>query len=132
MRRSPSGCSCQTAQSSPGSVEGGRSLLGISGSCRDMHRPMRRREDGQETARRRGMRRIKTRTGVSVLLDGDLLAIMDVLYHEVTARHELERSFDDMNDGIANLLGQMTAQELREYLQEALFVNTITYENQRA
>ena len=78
------------------------------------------------------MRRIKTSTGVTVLLDGDLLAIMDVLYQEVTARHELERSFDDMNDEIANLIGQMTAPELRKYLQEALFVNTITYENQRA
>jgi hypothetical protein len=78
------------------------------------------------------MRRIKTSTGVSVLLNGDLLAIMEVLYHEVTARHELERSFDDMNNEIANLIGQMTVQELREYLQEALFINTITYENQRA
>jgi hypothetical protein len=78
------------------------------------------------------MRRIKTSTGVTVLLNGDLLAIMDVLYQEVTARHELERSFDDMNSEIANLIAQMTAPELRKYLQEALFVNTITYENQRA
>jgi len=77
------------------------------------------------------MRRIKTSTGVTVLLNGDLLAIMDVLYREVT-RHELERSFDDMNNEIANLIDQMTAPELRKYLQEALFVNTITYENQRA
>lgn len=78
------------------------------------------------------MRRIKTSTGVVVMLDGDLLGIMEVLYHEVTARQELERSFDDMNREIANLIGQMTAAELRKYLQEALFVNTITYENQRA
>jgi hypothetical protein len=78
------------------------------------------------------MRSIKTSTGVTVLLDGDLLAIMDVLYQEVTARHELERSFDDMNNEIANLIDQMTAPELRKYLQEALFVNTITYENQLA
>jgi hypothetical protein len=78
------------------------------------------------------MRRIKTSTGVTVLLNGDLPAIMDVLYREVTARHELERSFDDMNNEIANLIDQMTAPELRKYLQEALFVNTITYENQRA
>ena len=78
------------------------------------------------------MRRIKTSTGVTVMLDGDLLAIMEVLYHEVTARQELERSFDDMNKEIANLIGQMTAPELRKYLQEALFVNTVTYENQRA
>jgi hypothetical protein len=31
------------------------------------------------------MRTIKTSTGVSVSLDGDLLAIMEILYHEVTA-----------------------------------------------
>lgn len=78
------------------------------------------------------MRKIKTSTGVTVLLDGDLVAIMDVLYQEVTARHELERSFEDMNNEIANLVDQMTAPELRKYLREALFVNTITYENQRA
>jgi hypothetical protein len=78
------------------------------------------------------MRRIKTSTGIAVSLDGDLLAIMDVLYHEVTAKHELERSFDDMKREIANLIGQMTAPELRTYLQEALFVNTVTYENQKA
>jgi hypothetical protein len=78
------------------------------------------------------MRRIKSSTGITVSLDGDLLAIMEVLYHEVTARHELERSFADMNREIANLIGQMTAPELRKYLQEALFVNTVTYENQRA
>jgi hypothetical protein len=78
------------------------------------------------------MRTIKTSTGVTITVDGDLLAIMEVLYHEVTARHELERSFDDMNREIANLIAQMTAPELRRYLQEALFVNTITYENQRA
>lgn len=78
------------------------------------------------------MRTIRTRTGVRVVLDGDLLAIMEVLYHEVTARHELARSFPDMSREIANLIGQMTAPELRKYLQEALFVSTITYENQKA
>ena len=78
------------------------------------------------------MRRIKTSTGVAVPLNGDLLAMLDVLYQEVTARQELERSFDDMNNEIANLIGQMTAPELRKYLQEALFVSTITYENQLA
>jgi hypothetical protein len=37
-----------------------------------------------------------------------------------------------MNREIAALIAQMTAADLRRYLQEALFVNTITYENQRA
>lgn len=78
------------------------------------------------------MRRIKTSTGAIIVLDGDLLAIMEVLHREVTARHELERSFDDMDREIANVIAQMTAPELRKYLREALFVNTITYENQKA
>jgi hypothetical protein len=40
-------------------------------------------------------------TGVDVVLDGNLLVIMEVLYQEVTARRELERSFDDMSREIA-------------------------------
>jgi hypothetical protein len=78
------------------------------------------------------MRTIKTSTGTTIVLDGDLLAIIEALYHEVTARQELARSFDDMTREIANLIAQMTAPELRKYLQEALFVNTVTYENQKA
>ena len=77
------------------------------------------------------MRTIKTSTGVAVSLDGDLLGVMEVLYREVTARQELARSFADMDREIANLIAQMTVADLRRYLQEALFVNTITYENQR-
>jgi hypothetical protein len=78
------------------------------------------------------MRKIRTSTGIAVDLDGDLLALMEVLYHEVTARRELDRSFEDMDREIANLIAQMTPTELRRYLQEALFVNTVTYENQKA
>ena len=42
------------------------------------------------------MRTIKTTTGSEVMLDGDLLAIMELLYREVTAKRALERTFDDM------------------------------------
>jgi osmotically-inducible protein OsmY len=55
------------------------------------------------------------------------MAIMEVLYHEVTARHELERSFDDMNrvvrartidvdtqDGIVTLTGEARSAEERD------------------
>ena len=78
------------------------------------------------------MRKIKTSTGVTVILNGDLLAMMEILHQEVTARHELVRSFDDMSTEIANLIAQMTVPDMRKYLQEALFVNTVTYENQKA
>ena len=36
------------------------------------------------------MRIIKTSTGTEIVLDGDLLAVMEALYREVTARRELE------------------------------------------
>ena len=34
------------------------------------------------------MRTIKTTTGEDIALDGDLLAIMETLYHEVTAKRD--------------------------------------------
>jgi hypothetical protein len=77
------------------------------------------------------MRTITTTTGSPVALDGDLLAIMEALYREVTARRELERSFEDMVREINHLIGQMTEDELRGYLAESLFLNTVKYENDK-
>jgi hypothetical protein len=77
------------------------------------------------------MRTIKTTTGAEIVLDGDLLTVMETLYQEVTARRELERSFEEMAREITHLIGQMTEQERRAYLQESLFLNTVTYENER-
>ena len=77
------------------------------------------------------MRTIKTTTGAEIPLDGDLLTLMETLYQEITARRELERSFEDMMREIQHLMGQMTGEEQRQYLQESLFLNTVTYENER-
>jgi hypothetical protein len=77
------------------------------------------------------MRTIKTTTGAEVVLDGDLLAVMETLYQEVTARRALERSFEDMVREIAHLIGQMETDELRQYLAESLFLNTVKYENDK-
>jgi phage gp29-like protein len=77
------------------------------------------------------MRTITTTTGAPVVLDGDLLAIMEALYREVTARRELERSFEDMVREINHLIGQMSDEELRSYLAESLFLNTVKYENDK-
>ncbi len=77
------------------------------------------------------MRTIKTTTGVELPLDGDLLAIMETLYREVTARRELERSFEDMLREITHLIDQMTDDERRAYLLESLFLNTVKYENDK-
>ena len=77
------------------------------------------------------MRTIKTTTGADVALDGDLLAVMETLYREVTARRDLDRSFEDMVREIKHLIEQMTDEERKTYLMESLFLNTVKYENDK-
>ena len=77
------------------------------------------------------MRTIKTSTGAEIVLDGDLLAVMEALYQEVTAKRELERSFEDLVREIQHLIEQMTETERRTYLAESLFLNTVKYENDK-
>ena len=77
------------------------------------------------------MRTIKTTSGESIALDGDLLTIMETLYKEVTAKREFERSFEDMVQEIHHLVEQMDDAERRTYLAESLFLNTVKYENDK-
>jgi hypothetical protein len=77
------------------------------------------------------MRIIKTTTGAEIVLDGDLLAVMEALYREVTAKRALERSFDDMVREIQHLIVQMDDAERQTYLAESLFLNTVKYENDK-
>jgi Zn-dependent M32 family carboxypeptidase len=77
------------------------------------------------------MHTIKTTTGAMIPLDGDLLAVMETLYQEVTAKRELDRSFEDMVKEIHHLIEQMDDSERRTYLAESLFLNTVKYENDK-
>jgi DNA-binding transcriptional regulator YbjK len=77
------------------------------------------------------MRTIKMTNGTDVALDGDLLSMLEKLYVEVTAKRELERTFEDMVREIQNLIDQMTDDERRQYLSESLFLNAVSYENER-
>jgi glycine cleavage system pyridoxal-binding protein P len=77
------------------------------------------------------MRTIKTTSGADIALDGDLLAVMEALYREVTARRGLERSFEDMVKEIHYLIDQMDEAERRTYLAESMFLNTVKYENDK-
>ena len=77
------------------------------------------------------MRTIKTTSGEPIALDGDLLAVMETLYKEVTAKREFERSFEDMVKEIHHLIDQMDDAERRAYLAESLFLNTVKYENDK-
>ena len=75
---------------------------------------------------------IKTSTGADINLDGDILAILETLYREITVKRNFERSFEDMIREIRHLIDQMTEEERRSYLAESLFLNSVKYENDRA
>jgi hypothetical protein len=76
------------------------------------------------------MRKVRLSTGREIALDGDLLAILEGLYREVTLKNELKVSFEDMMREIRNLVEQMEERERRAYLVESLFLNSVTYENE--
>ena len=77
------------------------------------------------------MRTIKTKAGAAVPVDGDLLTLLETLYRELTARLELDRTFEDTVREIQGLIEQMTQDERRQYLAESLFLNFVSYENER-
>ena len=77
------------------------------------------------------MRTIKTTAGAAVPVDGDLLTLLETLYRELTARRELDRTFEDTVREIQGLIEQMTDDERRQYLAESLFLNFVSYENER-
>ena len=77
------------------------------------------------------MRTIKTTSGHEISLDGDLLAVLEALFTEVTAKRELERSYEDLTREIEHLISQMTPDEVRSYFAESLFLNQVKYENDK-
>jgi hypothetical protein len=77
------------------------------------------------------MRTIKTTSGLEIALDGDLLAVLEALFHEVTAKRELERSYEDLTREIGHLISQMSPDDVRAYFAESLFLNQVKYENDK-
>ena len=77
------------------------------------------------------MRTIKLTTGAEVPLDGDLLTVLESLYREMTANRELEGTFEDTVREIQEVISQMTDEERQHYLSESLFLNFVSYENER-
>ena len=76
------------------------------------------------------MNKLRLSTGHEVPLDGDLLAVLEGLYREVTLKRQFKGSFEDMMREIESLVGQMSEEERKRYLVESLFLNTVTYENE--
>jgi hypothetical protein len=77
------------------------------------------------------MKTIRTSQGTAIPLDNDLLAVIEALYQDVTVRLDLDYSFEDMMREIRGLVDQMSEAERTEYLVESLFMNTVSYENDR-
>ena len=76
------------------------------------------------------MRRVRLTTGHGLPLDGDLLAILEALYREVTLKSHLRVTFENMMKEIRGLVDQMGEEDRKRYLVESLFLNTVTYENE--
>ncbi len=76
------------------------------------------------------MTSLRLSTGHEIPLDGDLLAVLEGLYREVTLRREFKGSFEDMMREIEGLVTQMSAEDRRRYLVESLFLNYNTYESE--
>ena len=77
------------------------------------------------------MRTIKLTTGARLPLDGDLLTVLETLYHEMTTKRELDRTFEDTVREIQHVIDQLTDDERRQYLSESFFLNFVSYENER-
>lgn len=77
------------------------------------------------------VRTIKTSSGDEIPLDGDLLAVLEALYREVAVRRELDHTFEDVSKEIAHIVEQLSPEEMKQYLTESLFLNSVSYENQK-
>jgi hypothetical protein len=76
------------------------------------------------------MNRLRLSTGHEIPLDGDLLAVLEGLYREVTLKRQFKGSFEDMMREIEALVAQMNAEDRHRYLVESLFLNYNTFESE--
>ncbi len=76
------------------------------------------------------MNTLRLSTGFEIPLDGDLLAVLEALYHEVTLKRQFKGSFEDMMREIESLVEQMGPEDRRRYLVESLFLNYNTFESE--
>ena len=77
------------------------------------------------------MRTITTTSGTVVELDGDALAVIEVLSLDLARQKELAYGFEEVDREIQHLIGQMNEDELRTYLKESLFMSFNRFENDR-
>lgn len=77
------------------------------------------------------MRTITTTAGTPIPLDGDVLAILEAISRDLTRRQGLDYGFEEIDREFQHLVAQMTADELRSYLKESLFMSFNRFETER-
>jgi hypothetical protein len=77
------------------------------------------------------MRTITTTAGTRVALDGDALAIIEVISRDLARQKGLDYGVEDVDHEIQHVVGQMTQEELQAYLKESLFMSFNRFENDR-
>ena len=77
------------------------------------------------------MRTIHTSDGTPIDLDGDVLAVLEAVSRDLARGKVLDYGFEDVEKEFQHLVGQLTEDELRNYLKEALVMSFNRYENER-
>jgi hypothetical protein len=77
------------------------------------------------------MRTITTASGSRIDLDGDVLALLEVVSRDLTRQKELEYVYEDVDRELQHIVAQLTEEDLRAYLKESLFMSFNRYENDR-
>ena len=77
------------------------------------------------------MRTIKTAAGTPIELDGDVLAVIEVISRDLSRRQALDYDFEDVDHELDHVVSQMTEEDLRGYLKESLFMSFNRYETDR-
>ena len=77
------------------------------------------------------MRVITTTSGTRIELDGDVLAVLEIISRDLARRQVLDYGFEDVQREIHHVIAQLNDEELRTYLTESLFMSFNRYENDR-
>jgi hypothetical protein len=76
------------------------------------------------------MRTITTSKGVAIELDGDIQSVLEALFKTCWDNPE-DYSYEHTVREVQHVLGQLTDEESRQYLSEAIALCYTTYENGR-
>ena len=77
------------------------------------------------------MRTITTASGSRIELDGDVLAVLEIVSRDLVRQKELEYGYEDVDREFQHIVAQMTEDDLRAYLKESLFMSFNRYQNDR-